>query len=498
MYCCSTKNQTVNLIPAIQFKIDLVIDFTTTLAVKEKYHDRMAKILKNRKVQIEKIEIPIETEKSINLLSKQILEKFNDVDIDDEIFINISGGQKPFALAFFKAFNDCNHSNCRLVYTEGNNKEIFCADKKLNQSFGEIKANLKLIEMLSLYGFQLCNNPTQIDVKEKEEEIIEKANQAGKFLIEDGEFAQLFIRILGNSSNQEIDWRKFLDSEWLRKKIIEKVKPKLDQLQIQYSGYEDVSGLLRDLIEFEKNPQAIPFEKLKKISNNTFVYDGYWNAVKKAISEHICDHLKNEILNPEAVFELPKNDNGKQLAILKEQLEKSGLELTGEIQDGIIKSKNIRFPKDEKKGIYFENMIHGQLLVILRKRQDLLDQISEIFKGVKTSLETELKSNSSEESEYDFVLVTKFGTLIMIEAKSAVLDRDAIKGKELGAIQKSGPYGKNIVIGPLVKSLKEMNGNPQSFVPSCFRDHEKRSKEIDVEYSYFDELEIHLEKHLKP
>ncbi len=47
------------------------------------------------------------------------------------------------------------------------------------------------------------------------------------------------------------------------------------------------------------------------------------------------------------------------------------------------------------------------------------------------------------DAEYDLVIVTSYKTLLLVEMKSGEFETDTARGKEHGAYQKSGPYGKS-------------------------------------------------------
>jgi hypothetical protein len=73
----------------------------------------------------------------------------------------------------------------------------------------------------------------------------------------------------------------------------------------------------------------------------------------------------------------------------------------------------------------------------IEKDHRLRNSIAEIYHSVKTK-----KLNSSEKhyAEHDIVIVTKFGTLILIELKTYEFSGDLAQAQQGLAYKKSGPY----------------------------------------------------------
>lgn len=184
----------------------------------------------------------------------------------------------------------------------------------------------------------------------------------------------------------------------------------------------------------------------------------------------------------------------------KEQIKQSQIESSAKSQDFQIKKLmnvakiNSNDDKDlfgeiinHDKGSFFEKMVLAQIMNILEKDNELKQRVTKVYTSVKT---LKLQSEKGEiESEYDIVILTNYGTLIILEVKTGVYNGDHAKGKEYGAITKSGPYGKSVIVGPLVSRLKSQNDKLSS--------HKKVCEQIGIPYLQFDELHKGLKKLLK-
>ncbi len=67
----------------------------------------------------------------------------------------------------------------------------------------------------------------------------------------------------------------------------------------------------------------------------------------------------------------------------------------------------------------------------------LRNSIAEIYHSVKTK---KLNSSEKHDAEHDIVIVTKFGTLILIELKTYEFSGDLAQAQQGLAYKKSGPY----------------------------------------------------------
>lgn len=131
---------------------------------------------------------------------------------------------------------------------------------------------------------------------------------------------------------------------------------------------------------------------------------------------------------------------------------------------------------------------------------EMWQNIHEIWFNVMTQKGNQNAGNY--ETEYDIVIVTKFGTLMLLESKSAKFENKVSKGQEMDVFQKSGPYGRAIIIGPLLKAIKQIQDSLQRkktfpYVAESLVNQAQKVENTGLQYWCFDEITEKLEKLLK-
>ena len=139
-------------------------------------------------------------------------------------------------------------------------------------------------------------------------------------------------------------------------------------------------------------------------------------------------------------------------------------------------------------------MLLVKTLEAIKNNEKLKNGIVGVYTSVKT-VQNDNTEGAPTESEYDLVITTTKGTLIILEAKTGRYEGDTAKGKEYGAISKSGSYGKSPVIGPLIDRFLNSNGTKKvSYLPGIIENHENVCKNTGIKYIRFDKIEKELEK----
>ncbi len=468
MFCCSTQNQTANMIPIIQKKVDVVVIFSTDFAKKIGVTDNLLRVLEKRGIKYEDIIISGEIENNLTSLSNKIyssVEKY----VSDEIYINIGGGQKTFTLAFYNAF--IKSSNTIMIYSEPNSRNIIEIQKDSEDKRYKISVDLTLDEILLLYGF------------EKEDGVKLNLNQISKNLELGLKFADFYknseiFRKFFLLYNQKIEHKVDNYSDLVRK-VFESLKPKLLDVGFLDKGYQKFEQLIKN-----RN-----FESIKKIYQKENLFEDYWKNVKKNLVEHIDKELK-QVDGNDYNFYVLKDLKDSELESLKNIF----LELGGKNLSFVNNSirKNDVF-LSYKNGDFFENSVQAMAMDILSKNSELSDKILSIWSNVKTK-----KFGENEiESEYDLVFITKFGTLIMIEVKSGFLGGDTAKSKDYGAYKKSGPYGKAAILGPFIKEFMMNDDFFIDWIPTYLKSQVRIVKQLQLTYIEYNKLEDYLKKELK-
>ncbi len=150
--------------------------------------------------------------------------------------------------------------------------------------------------------------------------------------------------------------------------------------------------------------------------------------------------------------------------------------------------------KNIDTGNLFEKMLLVKTLEAIKNNEKLKNGIVGVYTSVKT-VQNDNTEGAPTESEYDLVITTTKGTLIILEAKTGRYEGDTAKGKEYGAISKSGSYGKSSVIGSLIDRFLNSNGTKKvSYLPGIIENHENVCKNTGIKYIRFDKIEKELEK----
>ena len=271
--------------------------------------------------------------------------------------------------------------------------------------------------------------------------------------------------------------------EWNVNDLKKDVLTKLLQFSNKYINDDSVSKKFFSL----DNSISSESSKLKIISNN-FIHL-LKNIEDLNINEDVIDPIKKA--NKIFLDNYGEKINDKAIHVDREKLTLDLLNLVG-----LNKHKLVEVFGTEKNldtGNLFEKMLLVKVLEAVNTNNKLREEIIGIFTSVKTIQNETI--NTPTESEYDMVLISKRGTLIILEAKTGKYEGDTAKGKEYGAITKSGPYGKSSFVGPLINRFLNDDGTKKvSYISSVIENHENVCKNTGIKYIRFDNISQELER----
>jgi len=449
MFICSTQHQVVNLVPAITEEVDYIVIFTTKTAYD--WSRNLQPVLDKRNIKYEIVPVQLDTETDIGQFSECIkneLDKYK----DREILLNSGGGQKPWAMAVMKVFIESDNDSLRVVYTEANTRQLVFISKDMRSELKDYSIDLSLEEILTIYGytFWVSSNAEEaktqnINLKNINEDIsfskaIKNSAFACGFLFSSEAFRKAFF-----PSMIKDDQTVFNGFELKTKiqGIIKHCRPHLETLKPVYCKGQHPEELLKK-IESEK----MSTDDLKKILRQFYSqpkYDQFWKPVKNFMIEKAIENLSAEYQNP-------LNNGIKYNEAEENELIDCFTQLDGQIEFEESLIKSVRYPF--KNGEFFEKMVLSEVLKFYETDAGK-KYINEIWINVRTQKKE--NPTSKNEAEYDIVIVSNFGTLILLEIKSAKFDNHTAKGQERDVLKKSGPYGKAIMIGPLLSEMKPFN-----------------------------------------
>jgi hypothetical protein len=163
-------------------------------------------------------------------------------------------------------------------------------------------------------------------------------------------------------------------------------------------------------------------------------------------------------------------------------------------------AENYSYKFEEKNGPFFEKMVTTE---VCRINSEAMEKVKEIWVNVKTRK----FAGDANDAEHDVVIVTKFGTLILIEIKSSKFETSIAKGQERDVYQKSGNYGLSFIATPLLKEMWDYYSKAQDkqeaerhyeYVASFYFKHAKKVKDAGIQYWCFDEITEKLGETLSP
>lgn len=288
------------------------------------------------------------------------------------------------------------------------------------------------------------------------------------------------------------------DIKELIKKNLNELKPRVNELTVKKTGYEDLEGKISKIfssLENANNKEELKklIAPLKLINKPVEIYEDYWNSIKKAIIDKVLSSIEcNEVKLINSYVDK------HQLKTLIDQIKSiGGLVSYDDKKSSFFKKEISVFSQLKSNGILFEWMVAAAILDEIEKDSRLNDSVSEIHHSVKTK---KLNSNGKHDAEHDIIIVTKFGTLIIIELKTYEFSGDLVQAQEGLAYKKSGPYGTAMIIGPLFSNMvnKDSKGNKKypHYIDGVIRSQEDTAKQNNTEYYYLDELSDMLKKKL--
>lgn len=483
MIVMSTDNQPVNVIPAIQFGVKKVIILSTDYIRKKGLTDRLSEVLKKRKIESFIEDINSEQENNIGLLSRSISDIISKYKVDD-VFINITGGQKYYSIAANEVLRQNNNIKIRLLYVNHQAKKIDIIDCNSNMQSESLKADLKLEEILRLYGYEAAKNGKTTEIKLNDyDENIKIGKKVFDYYMSNEKFREIFIRSSDRKNFEEQSLTNIIKS------IVKQYRPDINEINISRPGYENLEKDIREVKFSQKLSNANKI--LRRISDKHTIFNEYWNEIKR----NMVDYVKNEIdTNHKDITDFVVCDME-----LTEDHKNELTNIFNDINSSIEFDENNKVMRSGIKyyttiGNIFENMVLSRVLEILNENSELKENITGIYTSVETVKIGE--SDKLAESEYDLVIATTYGTLIIFEMKAGHFESDTIKGKDYGAIKKSGPYGKSVIIGPLVNSLKDGTGEFFDFIPESISQHKKKAVRNSITYKQLDEIDSYLKETL--
>ena len=496
MFCLSTGNQTVNLVPALQFGIKRAKIFSTEYAETKGLTRRLKKVMEARGIQVdEPVLISHAEEKSMEALVDRLIEEARP---HPKIVWNISGGQKLPTIALHTAFHNRSQAGFRddqVLYLEAKPPETwwFGADSKMYSI--RSSCDISLDEVLFLYD-SIADEKVAIYPKTeaKYSDFLRIADRALEYYLSDDLFREAFFACMkpgfhSPASKNEMD-------EVMRK-ALNAVKADLNSLSLDIKDYNNFVDRIQEIstvVCLPNHAQRLKnaLDRIKIIHKPEEIYKSYWNEIRKrsidkALMEIEADRVQ---LNANPI----KDTDFKRL---REQLESMGGEIRGDVTS-VVYRDSIKFSAIGPNSALFEWMVAAAVMRAIGENPKIKENISEVHLQCKTKSASDF--SAKHDAELDLVVTTRFGTLIILEVKTYDFSGDTAKGKDHSAYRKSGPYGRAVMVGPLIRSFITRDSACREpyppYIDGKIQEQKRTAEQNGISYSYLDGLQQLLEKEL--
>ena len=498
MFCLSTGNQPVNLVPALQFGIKRVKIFSTEFAERRGLTKRLQTVLAKRGIKVDPpVRITQHEEKTVPVLVARLTDE---AKAHPRIVWNISGGQKLPAIALHTAFHYrslAGFKEDQVLYLEATPPETwwFGADSEMQHD--RSRCDITLDEVLALNdSMSDCKIAIYPKIEAAHSGLLRIADRALAYYLKDDLFREAFFACM--KSGFQMPANKSEMAEMLRK-ALNAVKPELNTISYDLNNYSNFIGRLKELSTAAalSNSNSLlkvihALDNLRIIHKPEEIYKSYWTEIRKrsvdsALLELEADRVRLH-LNP-----LTESDFNR----FKEELESLGGEVRGKAEP-VIYRDNITFSGVGQNSALFEWMVAAAVVRALEANQKIKENIAEIHLQCMTKSAS--NPSAKYDAELDLVITTRFGTLIILEVKTYDFSGDTAKGKDHSAYRKSGPYGRAIMVGPLIRSFitKDASGGDQypHYIDGKIQAQKMTAEQNGISYSFLDELQQLLEKEL--
>jgi hypothetical protein len=499
--CISTFNQTVNLIPALQHRVEKLFILSSNYAQKTGWTGRLVLLLKRYAINYEIVK---ETQEGFS--RELLLDRLKE---HENIEWNISGGKKSQTMILQEIYQKRKGLpgiKDYLIYLENNPFELSIYDDYRLVRKETEKVTLELEDILNLYGYScaqktdfmgkeiLTYNATGLNNYSFKNNSVAELNA---FLLE--KESELFRRFFYNYMYKAGWWE--IDEADNKSNLFERIKDLVNHYKPEYlllaqqvekpvsAGFEKMNSIVN---RYLKNGSSAKYyslaQELKRMNKSEVLYSDYWNQIKTLIVHDLFCRINKD--KPSLYIETL--DIQEKEALVEKILSSGGG--TGE------SNSFYNMPI----GMLFEEMIFS------RVKKSCLENgfsVDKCYVNVKThTLQTDDKGEimypglvreHEYDDELDVVIVKNNGTLLILEAKTFGLSGDVMKSLTDSVFKKSGVFGRSIFVIPLLNFLKDEQGYYPDYVPGALISADATFRKHGVKYYCFDEIASLVEKEIK-
>jgi hypothetical protein len=403
----STAQNTTNVLPALQMKIDYFVALETSAAHARKWSNGMYQVLKDRGIKtLDPIILNPEEDSRIDIISNKLHAIIPD---DVEVLWNLGGGQKAQQFALWKTFTERakNGKDEIACYANPESKkldiwEFDSETENLEYYDTEINVDISAAEIFSVYGYEI---------------------EIGDLLYRNGKVQKEFTGI-----SKLMDFREFREFVF----------------KLPKTSFHDLSNqkeLSRSDLKNKQRANTAFFEEKIKI------------FLKEKLNEKKYFHI-NEILalvptlrkrfNELNLNLFLKNNQTETIPITNPSLKTLLKKITGydlselEISTDFLQ----KYFRQNKSSFLFEEILSDKIIGLLPEQT----KINEIYSNIK------VVKQGKTVGEHDILLVTKWGTIISLDAKTFDVESKDLDARLLNLRNGAGRYVEFIPIFPLYES----------------------------------------------
>lgn len=443
----ATAQNTTNVIPALQLDIDYYLSIETSAANQRGWAIGMTNVLKRKGVKVLDSLVLNENEDSrIDLISQRLKSIVTD---DVEVLWNLGGGQKAQQFALWKTFMERVRQNLDEIacYANPETKKLEMWEYEggeLVYSAVDLDSKLDAKDIFEIYGYETkVDNDSLIYFDGR---LSEKSLGLDDLMMHQ-EFREFFFGIpetdINNEKNQQV-----LSKKELSQRIMARVDFYDESLKdIVISRVNDNTNMsISSVLSFV--PQ---FRKMM----SRFLLDEY-NVNRPVKKLSIGPDLKN------LIFSITK--------IVSEELE-----ISSEFSERLFGERKVSF--------LFEKILVERIIKILSGSDNY------VYKAYRNIT---IWKNQKQVAEHDILIVTKWGTVISVDAKTFDVEQKDLDARLLNLRAGAGRYVDFIPVFPL-----ERNDIEQNMLPLKLKRLPFKLKENNIKYFTYNYEKENMEIELK-
>lgn len=437
MICCSTEQNSTNLIPAVQINgIELVVIVESKHAKDKGWADGMVEVLNKRGIKTTKIDLSTEgSNRGGDIQLEWVISKINDfvvgnISASETIIWNIGGGLKPLMLAMYQCFFQRNMPQDRVCYLNPPNNFDVPTIEIIHNENGKLKANqirtevdLSAEEILMLYNQKIKSS--RMFYHHRQQLPIKKFEDLFGF----NDFREYAFR---HTANKMIDKKESYSLEEIADLLRSNSRNKFVVESIE-ANLKD--GILKKAVSAKELDTANQLKLSKRnVPLNTFFDSQGLNSLASNIKnlifykpDEIEKSLLARMLNFEEKVEYIDINNPK----LAQKLNADSIKL----DDTLFNSLGYT-----KIATYFEALLENRFYDFLTTHKH---NIVEAYSSVTISAH-----GIGTIAEYDILLITKQGNAIAIEAKTFDFIQKDNDARQFNLERATSKFGEMYVVFP--------------------------------------------------